>query len=128
MREKNPPEPKPFIAMKATSGAILDDTGQIVSMLSALMVSARTRAVIGPTESPNTPNPTRPTADARLKVAQRHEASDAEAPTELAYSGMKKGGTRSGKVAMPEPRKRRINLGSRKRPLQLRACVPVSNQ
>ena len=66
MREKKPPEPKPFITMNATSGAMLDDAGQIVSMLSALMVSARTRAVIGPTESPNTPKPTRPTADAML--------------------------------------------------------------
>ncbi len=84
MREKNPPEPKPFIAMKATSGAMLDDAGQMVSMVSALTVSARTRAMIGPTESPNTPKPTRPTVEARLKVAKRHEASEAEAPTELA--------------------------------------------
>jgi hypothetical protein len=30
---------------------------------------------------------------------------------------MKKGGTRSGKVAILEPRKRRINFGSRKSPL-----------
>ena len=70
--------------MKATSGAMLDDAGHMVSRLNALMVSARTRAVIGPTESPNTPKPTRPTADARLKMAKRYEASDAEAPTELA--------------------------------------------
>ena len=84
MREKKPPEPTSFITMKAMSGAMLDDAGHMVSRLSALTVSARTRAVIGPTGSPNTPKPTRPTADARLKVAKRHEASDAEAPIELA--------------------------------------------
>ena len=71
--------------MKATSGTILDDTGQIVRMLSALMVSTRTRAVIWPTESPNTPKPTCPTVNARLKVAKRYEVSDVEAATELAY-------------------------------------------
>jgi hypothetical protein len=34
--------------------------------------------------SPNIPKPTRPTAEARLKVAKRPEARAAEAPTELA--------------------------------------------
>ena len=83
-REKNPPAPKPFITMKAMSGAMLDDAGQIVSMLSALTVSARTSAVIGPMVSANSPKPTRPIAEERLKVAKSHEASEADAPTELA--------------------------------------------
>lgn len=84
MRVKNLPEPKPFITMKVTSGAMLDDAGQMVIMLSALTVSARTRTVIRPTESPNTPKPTRPIAEERSKVAKSHEASEADAPTELA--------------------------------------------
>ena len=33
MGEKNSPELKPFIAMKATSGTILEDRDQMVSML-----------------------------------------------------------------------------------------------
>jgi hypothetical protein len=84
MSEKNPPAPKPFTTMNTTSGATLDEAGQIASMLSAFTVNARTSEEIGPMRSPNIPKPTRPTAEARLKVAKRPEARAAEAPTELA--------------------------------------------
>ena len=54
--EKNPPTPKPFTMMKTTSGAKLDEAGQMVSMLSAFTVNARTSEEIGPMKLPNIPN------------------------------------------------------------------------
>ena len=71
----------------------------MASMLNALTVNARTSEEIRPMKSPSVPKPTRPTADTRLKIAKRPDARVAKAPTELACSGMTKGGIRSGKVA-----------------------------
>ena len=55
----------------------------------------------------------RPTAEDRFNTASRREARRADAWREVAYKGMKNGGTRRGKVPKPDPRKRRINLVSK---------------
>jgi hypothetical protein len=41
-------------------------------------------------------------------------AVEVEMPRDVAYWGMKNAGTRTGNVAIPPPRKRRMNFGSRK--------------
>ena len=66
MREKNPPELIPFITMNTTSGATLDETGHMASMLNALIINERKSEEIGSMKSLRNPKPTRPTADERL--------------------------------------------------------------
>jgi hypothetical protein len=66
MREKNPPELIPFTTMNTTSGATLDETGQMESMLNALIINEIKSEEIGPMKSPRNPKPTRPTAEERL--------------------------------------------------------------
>jgi hypothetical protein len=66
MREKNPPELIPFTTMNTTSGATLDETGQMASMLNALIINERKSEEIGPMKSLMNPKPTRPMADERL--------------------------------------------------------------
>lgn len=61
------------------------------------------------------PNPRRPSPLDRLKVARSRDPTVAEIPSEPAYSGMKNGGTKSGKVPIAEPISSKTNFGSRKR-------------
>lgn len=110
--EKNAPFPIPFMMMKTTSGARDVDTGQIASMLNALRTIEMKRAVTGPIASHRNPQLTRPTAEERLNVANSTEAVVAEIPNDKAYSGMKKGGTSKGNVAIPVPKNNKTNLGS----------------
>lgn len=115
--EKKPPLPIPLMMMNKTNGAREFEIGQIASILSALVIIAMHSEVMGPILSPNWPNPILPKAEDRLNSASNVEPVPVEIPREAAYSGMKKGGTSKGNVAIPEPKKRRMNFGSVKRDL-----------
>jgi hypothetical protein len=59
--------------MNTTNGENELDTGQMASMLKALTIIARERALMGPTRSLSWPKPTRPKAEDRLNTARRVE-------------------------------------------------------
>lgn len=115
--EKNPPLPIPFMMINNTKGASESDTGQIANMLSALVMVAMNIEVTGPILSPNWPKPILPKAEERLNMAKSVDPVLVDRCMEEAYNGMKKGGTSNGKVAIPDPKKRRRNLGSSNRAL-----------
>lgn len=80
-----PPFPAPDIILKTMKGARESDTGQIASILSALVRSARMRLEMGPITSHNAPNATRPKNEARLKAARMKAAVVVDIPIEVAY-------------------------------------------
>lgn len=112
---KNPPLAAPFIITKTTTGPSESETGQIANMLTVVRNKPMKSVFRGPRASAARPKPSRPTADEMLKPATRPAPALEERPREALYRGMKKGGTRSGKVAMTPTRNIAVNLKSRKR-------------
>ena len=112
--EKNPPFAIPFTTLNTANGARVVETGQTASMLMAAKLSDRNRALRGPILSHKKPLRIRPTADAKLKPANRPAPVAELKPTALANRGMKKGGTNRGKVPMAPPMNTKAKLGSLK--------------
>jgi hypothetical protein len=104
---------------KATRGVIVLDTGHKTSMLNALKRRARKSVLSGPTRSPRNPNPSRPTAEEKLKPATKPAPVLVERPSDALYMGKKNGGTKRGKVATAPAMKSTINWKLRKRRLHI---------
>ncbi|KAK5637065.1 hypothetical protein RRF57_012777 [Xylaria bambusicola] len=116
--EKNPPFAIPFTTLKTVSGARDVDTGQTASMLMAARLSARKRALRGPILSHRIPLKILPTADAKLKPANRPAPVAELRPIALAKRGMKNGGTSRGNVPIAPPTKTKTKLGFLNRRLE----------
>ncbi|KAJ8123929.1 hypothetical protein O1611_g9480 [Lasiodiplodia mahajangana] len=69
--EKNPPFAMPLTTLNIVNGARLVDTGQTASILTAARLSARNSALREPILSHKMPLKILPTADAKLKPANR---------------------------------------------------------
>lgn len=105
MVEKKPPFAAPLITTNTASGATLVDSGHSASMLKAVSMNDMKSVFSGPTTSLRNPHPMRPNALAKLKPASRPAPVLADMPSELLYSGRKKGGTNRGNVPMAPARK-----------------------
>jgi hypothetical protein len=119
IRLKNPPEPAPFRMAKRTTMPTEDETGHTTMMLVLLMTRESRRPLIGP-KMLSAPRPIiiRPAADAMFHVARITAQIPFESPIELAYSGRRNGGTKSGKVATAPMTKRMQNFMFLKRCLE----------
>jgi hypothetical protein len=91
------------------NGASELDTGHSTSILNALCNNERKSVFTGPIKSARNPHQRRPTAEEKLKPATKPAPAEGESPSELLYSGRKKGGTKSGKVPIEPARKRVMN-------------------
>jgi hypothetical protein len=106
MVEKNPPLATPLIMTKSIKGATVFANGHNTSILSALVNRDSNSVLTGPIKSLKIPQPTRPTADAKLNPATKPAPALAERPNDTLYKGKKKGGTKRGKVAIAPARNR----------------------
>lgn len=80
---KNPPFAIPFITTNAISGPNVLDTGQMTSILMALMSNAMKRVLTGPMKSDKNPHARRPTAEEKLNPATRPAPVEGERPSEV---------------------------------------------
>lgn len=87
-------------------------TGQSTSKAKPLLIIAMMRALTGPMRSANWPNKTRPSAEERLKPETSAAEDIVDRPNSFPYSGRKKGGTMSGRVAMADAMKMVVNRTS----------------
>lgn len=117
MVAKNPPLDAPLTTTKTARGASVVDPGHRARMLSAVRTSEQKSELMDPTRSQSIPHTMRPTADERLKPARSAAPVLDERPMERLYRGMKKGGTKRGKVPMAPTRKTRRKPESLKRRL-----------
>ena len=69
--EKKPPFAAPLIMTKTTRGTSVLDTGHNTNILIALRRRDRKSVLRGPSMSLKNPNPSRPTADEKLKPATK---------------------------------------------------------
>lgn len=117
--EKNAPFAAPLIMTKAISGGSDIDAGQTASMVMAVRMSEMVRVLSAPSLSQAIPEPIRPKPEAILNPATSVAPTLEENPIDLAYNGMKKGGTKSGNVPRALPRNTRSkfkDLNKRLRP------------
>lgn len=105
MVEKNPPFDIPFKITKAIMGARVVEAGHRARMLRPVVMSDSRRVFKAPSLSQRAPQPILPSAEEKLKAATRPAPALEGRPMDLAYSGMKKGGTKSGKVPIALARK-----------------------
>jgi hypothetical protein len=110
--EKNPPFAIPFTTLNIVSGAKVVETGHTASMLTAARLSARSKALRGPILSHKRPLRILPTADEKLKPANKPAPVVELRPIALAKRGMKNGGTRRGKVPIAPAIKTKTKLRS----------------
>lgn len=100
-----------------TSGPIDVETGQIISMLSALSNSETNSVLSPPIVSLAKPQVNLPSAEEKLKAATTPAPAAEPNPRESVYRGRKNGGTSSGKVAMAPAAKSSRNRMSRNKRL-----------
>jgi hypothetical protein len=98
--EKKPPFAMPLMITKAISGPRELERGHITIKLTALRRRVMKSVVNEPNLSHAKPDPRRPIAEQKLKAASRPAPADEGRPSDLLYSGRKKGGTKSGNVPM----------------------------
>ena len=108
--EKNAPLAAPLITMNAISGGSEVEAGQTASMVMAVKNRDIVRVLSEPSLSQAIPEPMRPNPEAMLKPATSVAPTLEEKPIDLAYMGMKKGGTKSGNVPSELPRNTRSKL------------------
>jgi hypothetical protein len=110
----------PLMMAKKTRRPMFVTNGHIAKALTPQRNSEIFRLLSGPrNESAEYPANTRPNVDARFHTVRAMMAVDPELLTERAKTGIKYGGTKSGKHAMAPPMMRTINLGSRHRYLAI---------
>ena len=83
MVEKKPPLPAPLMMTKTARGARVVEAGQRASILRALSIRDRKRALSAPILSQSTPQRMRPTAEEKLNPATRPAPALVERPTAL---------------------------------------------
>lgn len=97
----------PLITTNAISGGRDVEAGQTASMVTAVNTREMVRVLSEPSLSQAIPEPMRPRPEAILKPATSVAPTLDENPIDLAYIGMKKGGTKSGNVPRALPRNTR---------------------
>jgi hypothetical protein len=115
MVEKNPPFAMPFMMTNAMSGPIELETGHKTSMLTALRRREAKSVFSGPNVSLQYPHVSRPSAEEKLNAATTPAPTEDFIPSEEVNRGRKKGGTKSGNVAIAPMQKRSVKRASRKR-------------
>lgn len=120
--EKKAPFAAPLITTNAISGGRDVEAGQTASMVTAVKMREMVRVLSEPSLSQAIPEPMRPKPEAILKPATSVAPTLDENPMDLAYIGMKKGGTKSGNVPRALPR----NTRSKFRDLNKRLVLLVA--
>lgn len=124
MVEKNPPFDMPLMMTNATSGPIELETGHRTSMLTALRRREMKSVFSGPSVSLQYPHMSRPSAEEKLNAATTPAPTEDFIPSEEVNKGRKKGGTKSGNMAIAPTKKRSVKRGSRKRRLWVLVTMP----
>lgn len=115
--EKKPPFAIPFTITKTINGPSEVEIGQIINMLSALSRREINSVLSGPTISLHSPQSNLPSAEEKLNAATIPAPVADDIPSEAVKRGRKKGGTKSGNVAIAPIAKRRTKRTSRNRRL-----------
>lgn len=115
--EKNAPLAAPLMI----TNTIMDVSVVLVGHIARFVIEVRTRLATmvfrDPSLSDMTPLAMRPTADASENPATSPAPTLAGKPMLVVYMGMKKGGTKRGKVPMADPMKTRLKVSDLKSPL-----------
>lgn len=111
MVEKKAPLAAPLMTTKAMSGPSSVEVGQIARKVTAVKTKDTSTVLIEPTLSEAKPERMRPAAEDKLKPATKPAPTLGEKPSDLVYSGRKKGGTNRGKVPIALPTKMSTNVG-----------------
>lgn len=117
MVEKNPPFAMPFTITNTIKGPKEVETGQMISILSALNSSDMNSVLRGPTKSLKSPHSNLPSAEEKLKAATTPAPVLDDIPSEFVKSGRKNGGTNRGNVATAPIAKRSTKRMSRNKRL-----------